>query len=213
MELDMLVLPLTFNVSKFFAFYDDVRLKYFVLFVVDTPRVTAHRSIINTKEGDNAELYCDFESSSESKVFWRKDQKPLPIEGSHSGHRSKYTVIFSEPKSPNKNTSILVISQVSSRDLGEYECTVQNNIGTENVTITLTMAPEPPHLHHTEKEQDEVITHWHIRSLQPLTEVLLNYQLKDVCINAKFLDIWTRNLIILYFFTVETLAFRNTHRS
>lgn len=147
---------------------------------VDTPRVTAHRSVINTKEGDNAELYCDFETSTESRVIWSKDKQQLPIGGTHES-RPKYSVIYTQPKTPNKNTSILVVSHVKSKDLGAYECKVQNDIGAENVSIDLTYVPEPPQLHKAEKEgRDIVITHWHIRSLQPLTEVMLNYQLKDV---------------------------------
>lgn len=132
--------------------------------------------MINTKDGDTAELYCEFETSTESKVTWRKDKKELPIQ--HEP-RSKYSVVYKQ-KTSSKNTSILVISNVKAKDLGEYECQVENEIGSENVSIELTSAPEPPQLHNVEKEGDVVITHWHIRSLQPLTEVMLNYQQKGV---------------------------------
>lgn len=153
--------------------------KSFSFLFVDTPRVNAHRSVVNTKEGDNAELYCDFETATESRVIWSKGGQQLPIGQPHES-RSKYSVIYGQPKSPNKNTSILVISNVKSKDLGSYECKVQNDIGSENVSIELTYVPEPPQLHKLEKEGDVIITHWHIRSLQPLHEVMLNYQLKGV---------------------------------
>lgn len=132
--------------------------------------------MINTKTGDKAELYCEFETSTESKVTWRKDKKELPIQ--HEPN-SKYFVVYKQ-ETPSKNTSILVINHVKPKDLGEYECQVANVIGSENVSIELTSAPEPPHLEKVEKEGDVVITHWHIRSLQPLTEVMLNYQQKGV---------------------------------
>ncbi|XP_055315896.1 peroxidasin homolog [Sitodiplosis mosellana] len=140
------------------------------------PRVSAHRSVINTKEGDNAELYCDYDSTTESHVVWYKNQQKLQI-GTHEP-RSKYSVIYRAPKSPNKNTSILVVNNVKSTDLGVYECRVDNEIGAEKVTIELTYVPEPPKLHQVEREGDTVITHWHIRSMQKLQEIMLNYQLK-----------------------------------
>lgn len=145
----------------------------------DTPRVTAHRSVINTKEGDDAELYCDYETSTESRVVWLKDQKQL-LFGNARDTRPKYTLI-SKGGENGKNTSILVVTKVSEKDLGDYECSVRNNMGSENVTIELTYVPEPPHLHKMEQSDDNVVvTHWHIRSLQPLTEVTLNYKLQEV---------------------------------
>lgn len=144
----------------------------------DIPRVSAHRSVINTKESDNAELYCDYDSTTESHVVWYKDQQKLQI-GTHES-RSKYSVIYGPQKSPNKNTSILVVNNVKSKDLGVYECRVNNEIGAEAVTIELTYVPEPPKLHSVERDGDTVITHWHIRSMQKLTEIMLNYQLKGV---------------------------------
>lgn len=75
----------------------------------------------------------------------------------------------------------MVVNRINENDLGDYICVVQNNMGAENVSIELTYNPEPPHLHHIEQDDDTVITHWHIRSLQPLTEVMLNYRQKGVC--------------------------------
>lgn len=125
-------------------------------------------------------MYCNYESTSISKIIWRKDQKPIHIE--NSDVKGKYS-IFDESKGQNKNTSILVINGVNKDDLGDYECIVKNNIGSENITIYLTYDPEPPHLDRLEIERSTVIMHWIVRSLQPLTEVKLNYQQKDVRIN------------------------------
>lgn len=132
---------------------------------------------MNTKEGDNAELYCDYETSTESEVTWLKGDEKIYAGPQHE--QTKYTLVNSS-KSSHKNTSILVVNRVIERDLGSYLCIVKNGLGSENVTIELTNLPEPPHLHHMEQEGDSVITHWHIRSLQPLTEVVLNYRQKDV---------------------------------
>lgn len=143
------------------------------------PHVTAERLVVNTKEGDNAELYCHFESTTETRVVWRKDQKALRIASPHD-IRSKYSVIYKP--ADNKNTSILVVSKIAATDLGEYECQVENIIGSEKVTIALTYLPEAPKLHNWEEEGKMVISHWRIRSLQPLKEVMLHYQQKGVSV-------------------------------
>ncbi|XP_055316107.1 titin-like [Sitodiplosis mosellana] len=165
-----------FFLRKYPAYDDGEPLEYDSATIRYIPRVSAHRSVINTKEGDNAELYCDYDSTTESHVVWYKNQQKLQIR-THEP-RSKYSVIYRAPKSPNKKTSILVVNNVKSTDLGVYECRVDNEIGTEKVTIELTYVPEPPKLRQVEREGDTVITHWHIPSMQKLQEIMLNYQLE-----------------------------------
>lgn len=65
-------------------------------------------------------------------------------------------------------------------DLGQYMCKVSNEAGSQNVNVTLTFVPEPPYLYSLERDGEYTVTHWHIRSLQPLTEVMLKYRRKDV---------------------------------
>ncbi|XP_031640232.1 lachesin isoform X2 [Contarinia nasturtii] len=144
-----------------------------------TPRVSALRSVINTKDGDNAELYCDYDSSIESQVIWSKNQQILQTGASHE-KRSKYIILppKTSPTSQNQMQSILVVNDVKPQDLGVYECKVENSIGNENVSIDLTDAPEPPKLHQVETDGNSIVTHWHIRSMQPLKEIMLNYRLK-----------------------------------
>lgn len=125
-------------------------------------------------------MHCEFETSTPSDVTWLKDDKPLKIT---SQVGSKY---FGNPKdlSTNivgKHSSILMITNVNKNDLGEYMCKVQNTIGSQNINITLTYVPEPPVLQApVGRDGQDTITHWHIRSLLPLTEVMLKYRRKDV---------------------------------
>lgn len=148
--------------------------------------MSAHRSIVNTEVGDNAELYCAYDSPSVSKVTWRKDENVIVAE--HEQRVGAKHIILDAPKKhhghhghdDHKNSSILVINKVNKDDLGEYECSVKNAIGSESVKIQLTLMPEAPHLDKLEQNGDTVTTHWIIRSLQPLTEVTLNYQQKGV---------------------------------
>lgn len=144
----------------------------------DIPYVTVHHSIINTKPADDAELACDYETTMESEVVWSRNNNPLPVSDSNS--RSKYTLLPSQSIGKDKNRSLLVISKVDDKDLGDYVCSVRNALGKSNVTVELTYVPEQPTLNNSEVEKDVLTTHWHIRSLEPLTEVELSYKLKDV---------------------------------
>lgn len=137
--------------------------------------MTVHRSIINTREGDIAQLHCDYETTIDSTATWI-DNKGQPINQADS---SKYKILR-DTKDNNVYKSTLAIYKVNKQDLGTYLCKVGNELGSKDVNIELTYAPEPPQLNSTEQEGESVITHWHIRSLQPLTEVKLNYRKKGV---------------------------------
>lgn len=166
--------------------------------------------MVNTQTGDRAELYCEFETSTDNNtVTWRKDQKELQVGGPQDQY-SKYSVIYKPTKTPSKNVSILMVNNVKPKDLGSYECQVENVIGAESVSIELTNAPEPPQLHHVENDDQFVITHWHIRSLQPLVEVMLNYRLKGVsnciCI-AVFSEIAFAQRILFFVYTSDDFGY------
>lgn len=148
----------------------------------DTPRVKTSKSIVNTKEGDNAELHCEYETSTDSRVIWYKGDEQLPIA---PDTRSKFYVTSVSPRN-GKNSSLLMVNKVKKSDLGQYTCKVENIIGQQNVNITLTFVPEPPTLQLIERDGDFTVSHWHIRSLQPLTEVMLKYRRKDVSHHIPF---------------------------
>lgn len=137
--------------------------------------MTAHRSIINTREGDVAHLRCEYETTLDSTVTWL-DRNEQPINQADS---SKYRIL-QDNTDQNVHKSTLVIHKVNKHDLGKYWCKVGNELGAEDVNIELTYAPEPPQLNSTEQDGEFVITHWHIRSLQSLTEVKFAYRKKDV---------------------------------
>lgn len=147
------------------------------VFNSDTPRVKTSKSNLNTKVGDNAELHCEYDSSIDSNVTWWKGDKVLDTR-TDSG--SKYFAKFNSPKGARSN-SILMVKNVKPTDLGQYSCKVSNDVGSQDVNITLTFLPEPPVLQSpVERDGQYTVTHWHIRSLQPLTEVMLKYRRKDV---------------------------------
>lgn len=141
------------------------------LFVLlDSPKVNAHRHIVNTKEGDDAELHCNYKSTTMSKVTWHKNKELLQLT-----NPDKYAT-SNETKDEHHESNVLVIKNIERNDLGDYECEVQNSIGRGHVKIHLGYEPEPPKFDRVEIEGDTVTTHWVIRSLQPLNEVMLNYQ-------------------------------------
>lgn len=150
------------------------------MFYIDAPRVSVHRSVINTEKGDRAELYCNFETNPSGTVKWSMNGIELPISTANqvqsTNSRPKYSM-----KYPQQNTSVLIVSNVQQDDLGEYDCKVENQIGSENVTIELTFEPEPPQLQDVKSQDDgSIITVWHVRSLQELTEVKIYYNQKGV---------------------------------
>lgn len=175
--------------------------------------MSAHRSIVNTVEGDKAELYCDYDSPSSTKIIWRKDDNIISAEHEQRDH-AKY-IILDAPKKHHdkheeKNSSILIINNVDKNDLGEYECSVKNQIGSGNVKIQLTFVPEAPHLDNLEQNGETVTTHWVIRSYQPLEEVTLNYQQKGVnlFLGFLFIPIATLNYTVLSVKWAPAVRFR-----
>lgn len=93
----------------------------------------------------------------------------------------KYQLFF-ESKDAHTNRSTLVVKNVNEGDLGDYVCQVRNTIGNGSATIGLTYEPEAPVLTDTHIHEDVVTTTWRIKSLQPLSEVMLNYKQKGVSI-------------------------------
>lgn len=149
-----------------------------LFFIADTPHVSVYRSV-NTQENDNAQLNCDYKSSSAAKVTWiRKNQ--ILISGPEANNEldSKYQLFFASKD--NQNRSTLVINNVANPDLGEYVCLVQNAVGDGNATIQLTYEPGTPILEDTHIHGDVVTTQWRIKSWQSLSEVMLKYQQKGV---------------------------------
>ncbi|XP_037048344.1 lachesin-like isoform X2 [Bradysia coprophila] len=149
---------------------DDVGHATFSINVQYSPKVNAHRHIVNTKEGDDAELHCNYKSTTMSRVTWHKNKESLRL-----NNLDKYST-SNETKDEHHESNILVIKNVERSDLGEYECEVQNSIGKGHVRIHLGYEPEPPKFERFDIDGDTIITHWKIRSLQPLNEVMLNYQ-------------------------------------
>lgn len=105
-----------------------------------------------------------------SKVTWLKNKEVLRLM-----NLDKYSTA-NETKDDHHESSVLVIKNVERNDLGDYECEVQNSIGKGHVKIHLGYEPEPPKFEKLETVGDTITTHWVIRSLQPLNEVMLNYQ-------------------------------------
>lgn len=105
-----------------------------------------------------------------SRVTWHKNKEPLRVNNFDKYSTSNVT------KDEHHESNVLVVKNVERNDLGDYECEVQNAIGKGHVKIHLGLEPEPPKFDRMETAGDTITTHWVIRSLQPLNEVMLNYQ-------------------------------------
>lgn len=145
--------------------------------------MTAHRNV-NTQEKDNAELFCDYKTSSAATVMWiRKNQVLSTGPDDNNKHQGKYQSFFETKGKEDRNRSTLVVTNVGNSDLGDYTCIVKNAIGDASATIILGYEPETPILEDTHIHGDTVTTQWKIRSWQSLSEVEVKYQQKGVSSN------------------------------
>lgn len=99
----------------------------------------------------------------------------------------KYKLFDNNNQSKKGNSTILVINSVTQSDLGDYECTVKNQLGGSTAKIVLTYVPEPPHLTKSFQNGNEITTHWNIRSLISLEEIQINYKEHNVRYNISIL--------------------------
>lgn len=94
---------------------------------------------------------------------------------------TKYRVSKDRRHSEGHHRITLQVRTVQASDLGTYECSVINAIGSGQAHVQLVLVPEPP-IYEGENinEPPTVITHWSIRSHQPLSEVVLSYKNEKV---------------------------------
>ncbi|KAH8370488.1 hypothetical protein KR093_003652 [Drosophila rubida] len=133
-----------------------------------SPKVSTHRHHVNAEEGGSAEIYCDYRANPIAISFFIKDGKTLSLS-------DKYSIKNSLHKQHNRTT--LRVKDVDEGDLGEYLCHVENAIGSNEVRVQLSYAPETPQFENSTVEGNKVTMHWLVRSMQPLSEAVLDYKL------------------------------------
>ncbi|XP_034479790.1 immunoglobulin superfamily member 10 [Drosophila innubila] len=133
-----------------------------------SPKVSTHRHHVNTQEGGSAQLYCDYRANPIAISFFIKDGKTLTLS-------DKYSIKNSLHKQHNRTT--LMIKHVDENDLGEYLCHVENSIGSNEVRVQLSYNPETPQFENMTIDGNMVTMHWLVRSLQPLSEAMLDYKM------------------------------------
>ncbi|CAD7012373.1 unnamed protein product [Ceratitis capitata] len=139
-----------------------------VVEVVYAPKVSTYRHYVNTAQGSNAELYCDYTANPSGQAQWLRNRKSLNAS-------QKYTL--DEVAHKGRTRSILTVMDVRSKDLGEYTCRVQNTIGSDEVNVRIIYEPEHPQLEDFEVSGSKAVIHWLVRSIQPLSEAVLDYKL------------------------------------
>lgn len=165
-------------------------------FILDSPKVSAHRHIVNTIRGSDAHLHCAYNTSSMESVTWRKTNETIDFNNSN-----KYSILNESKNSANpQSKSTLVIKAVQSSDLGEYECEVKNLIGKGHSKVQLVVQPEPARIIKVDLNEDTATLQWQIHSFQPLIEVWLNYKKAGV---SSFIYIF--KLYILYIYYIHLL--------
>lgn len=133
------------------------------------PKVSTHRHHVNTEEGGRAELYCDYKAVPISVAQWKRNGQYIDF------FSDKYTVKNSVHK--EKNRTILVVKDVTPKDLGEYECEIKNAIGANENKIHLIFEPENPQFEDMIIDGRKVTLYWLVKSVQPLSEAVMDYKI------------------------------------
>ncbi|KAI8123930.1 hypothetical protein FF38_08195 [Lucilia cuprina] len=140
----------------------------FIIEVLFPPKVTTHRHHINTEIGGNAELYCDYKGNPIAITTWLKNNQPIK-------YSEKYMITYAMEKHFNRST--LTVKDVTMEDLGEYICRAENSIGSNELRTHLMLEPEKGQLENVVIDGKKVTLHWLVRSLQPLSEAVLDYKM------------------------------------
>lgn len=129
---------------------------------------------MNTAIGNKVDLRCNYNTSSMETATWTKDGNTINVD-----NRDKYELIGKPEVGQAKTT--LVVKNVSLKDLGDYRCEVQNKFGRGHSIVKLSLVPEVAQFIKADVNDDIVTIHWVIHSMQPLVEVMMNYQKSGVC--------------------------------
>ncbi|XP_065369250.1 hemicentin-2 isoform X2 [Calliphora vicina] len=140
----------------------------FNIVVLFPPKVTTHRHHINTEIGGNADLYCDYKGNPIAITTWFKNNQPIK-------YSEKYMMTYTMETHFNRST--LTVKDVSVEDLGEYVCRAENSIGWNELGTHLMLEPEKGQLEDVIIDGKKVTLHWLVRSLQPLSEAVLDYKM------------------------------------
>uniref|UniRef100_A0A1I8QAP3 Ig-like domain-containing protein n=1 Tax=Stomoxys calcitrans TaxID=35570 RepID=A0A1I8QAP3_STOCA len=140
----------------------------FELMVYYAPKVTTHRHHVNTDIGEKAELYCDYRGEPIATTRWMKNNNIV-------GYSEKHMLGLSADKLFNRST--LTIYDVTFDDLGEYTCLAENTIGSSELKVQLILEPEKGQFEDIKIDGNVVTIYWLVRSLQPLSEAIIDYKM------------------------------------
>uniref|UniRef100_A0A1I8M6V2 Ig-like domain-containing protein n=1 Tax=Musca domestica TaxID=7370 RepID=A0A1I8M6V2_MUSDO len=140
----------------------------FEVIVYYAPKVSTHRHHVNTELGGIAELYCDYRSHPIATTRWLKNNQYLSLS-------EKYMMSYAAEQHFNRST--LTVRDVAVEDLGEYKCQAENTIGSSEMKVHLMLEPERGQFESVEINGNVVTLYWLVRSLQPLSEAVLDYKM------------------------------------
>uniref|UniRef100_U5ESW6 Putative opioid-binding protein/cell adhesion molecule n=1 Tax=Corethrella appendiculata TaxID=1370023 RepID=U5ESW6_9DIPT len=137
------------------------------------PIIVKHTSYVNTGEGYDAELSCEYVSNpAVEKITWHKRSNKDVINERNSNN--KYEIRNDEHGGHNRTR--LIIKNINQTDIYEYWCRIENALGHQYGKIILGFQPSPSHFNGYEYRDDKLYTNWTVRSIQPLTELQILYK-------------------------------------
>lgn len=160
-----------------------------------SPEIVVPRLVVNTGEGDAAQMACSVQAYPKVKVTWEKEilnangpqsSAPVVAEGPNSRYDISRQSISSSLFQGSVNTSaipagptfVLKIKQVQGlQDFGRYRCRAENRVGVAySDYITLTGSPAKPQSSYVHVKDKAPELAWTVDSSSPLLKYQLQYR-------------------------------------
>ncbi|XP_027849832.2 neural cell adhesion molecule 1-like isoform X1 [Aphis gossypii] len=160
-----------------------------------SPEIVVPRLVVNTGEGDVAQMACSVHAYPKVKVTWEKEilnangpqsSAPVVAEGPNSRYdisrqsisSSSFQALVNTSAIPVGPTFVLKVKQVQGpQDFGRYRCRAENRVGVAySDYITLTGSPAKPQSSYVHVKDKAPELAWTVDSSSPLLKYQLQYR-------------------------------------
>lgn len=126
--------------------------------------------IVNSNKENDAELKCTVHAYPPPVVVWKKDGMNI---------RADPPKIILK-RHQNNVENILMITNLTEADFGEYTCSATNKFDKVEKRVSLVKVPVVRGFVKPEKTNKDVVLTWKVESKSPITEHQLQYRKKGV---------------------------------
>ncbi|XP_018567788.1 lachesin isoform X2 [Anoplophora glabripennis] len=142
--------------------------KHIEIFIEHKPVVTIDKYLINSNHEEDVELKCIVHAYPVPVVSWKK--------GGMNIKEDPPKVMLKRHQ--NNVENLLIISNLTEADFGEYTCSASNKFGKVDKTVGLVKVPVVQGFVKPEKTNKDVVLTWKVQSKPPVTEHSFQYRKK-----------------------------------